>query len=271
MSDPRRDNQRSAADDNWRRWQLSELPARGETAPEPPAPGRAPKPAGADSKALAREHTQAREAGRREGYQAGLAEGREQGHTEGFAQGREQGLEQGRSQAAAELEQRLREQVAPLLPLARQFSEAITALDDDIANSLVELAYEVGRQLARDAFKARPKAILDLVRELLHSEPALTGKPRLWLHPADLALVRDTLGDEFDAANWVLQPDDQVTRGGCRVTSASGELDASWETRCQAVRSQLRKRRSGTQDPMHSLSSRGRPASARTGGEVKPQ
>jgi flagellar assembly protein FliH len=101
--------------------------------------------------------------------------------------------------------------------------------------------------LAGEALAANPAQVVDLVRGLLHSEPPMLGKPRLWLHPLDHELVREYLGQELQAAGWVLQPDDQVSRGGCRVTGANGELDATWESRWQAVRQRVRGRHSTTE------------------------
>ncbi|EWH03499.1 flagellar assembly protein FliH [Halomonas sp. BC04] len=119
-------------------------------------------------------------------------------------------------------------------------------LDEEVANEMVELALATGRQLAGEALKARPRQVLELVRALLHTDPPLTGQQRLWLHPLDHKLVEQHLGQELEAAGWKLQPDDQLSRGGCRVTSASGELDATWETRWQAVKAQVRRRRPAT-------------------------
>lgn len=179
------------------------------------------------------------EEGRRAGFEQGLKEGREQGHAEGH----EAGLAEGRARAETELDARAREALQPLHALMQELEEARESMDDEIANSMVELALNVGRQLAREALDARPEVVLGIVRELLHSEPALTGKPRLWLHPEDLQLVEEQLGNEISAAGWQLQPDDELQRGGCRLISRSGEIDASWEERVASVCRQVRKPR----------------------------
>lgn len=132
----------------------------------------------------------------------------------------------------------------PLRKLALQFSEALSRLDDEMANELVELALATGRHLAAEALETNPEQVLDLVRALLHSEPVLHGRPRLWLNPVDYELVNEAMGQELDAAGWALQPDSQLERGGCRLTSDHGELDASAETRWTTVCQQVRRRRS---------------------------
>ncbi|QFT86634.1 Flagellar assembly protein FliH [Halomonas sp. THAF12] len=227
----------------WRRWRMGELHRPEPKAASTPDPRTAARQAReAEARRQQRALDQLREQARQEAREEGLREGREAGHAEGLAQG----LEEGRRQAREELERRLEETLAPLLPLARHFEEALADLDEALSEDLVDLALATGRQLAGEALEARPEQVLTLIRELLHSEPPLIGQQRLWLHPRDLELVTRHLGGELEAAGWRLQPDDQLSRGGCRVTSQRGELDATWETRWQAIQDQLRRRQPST-------------------------
>ncbi|HET8790156.1 MAG TPA: flagellar assembly protein FliH, partial [Modicisalibacter sp.] len=152
------------------------------------------------------------------------------------------GLSEGRLAGEQEMQSQTLQTLQPVLALAENFREALDSLDDEVAERLVDLALTTGRQLAGEALKERPEEVLDIARELLHVEPALSGRPRLWLHPADLLLVKAHLSGEFEAAGWQLQPDDLISRGGCRATSASGELDATLETRWEAITAQVRRR-----------------------------
>ncbi|MBZ9568282.1 MULTISPECIES: flagellar assembly protein FliH [Modicisalibacter] len=223
---------------DWQRWQMDELDSAASGV-DRQARDRARREA---IRRRALEHQARldaeREAARREAYEAGYREGLARGEQEGHAQGLKAGREAGDEQMRQEIEQTLR----PLRPLAEQFRAALDELDQSLAEQLVDLALATGRQLAGEALEARPEVILDIVRELLHVEPALSGRPRLWLHPADLTLVKAHLGHEFEAAGWQLQPDDTIQRGGCRATSASGDLDATLETRWAAIADQVRRR-----------------------------
>lgn len=190
------------------------------------------------------------------GYQAGLEAGRQAGHKEGFANGKQAGLEagrkegyqkgldEGRAAARRELDEQLQQTLQPLQALVAQFQESIRTLDEDVAAELVELSLTIGRQLARDQLDERPILILEVVKELLHSEPTLSGRPRLCLHPEDRELVEQFMGNDLEIAGWHLQSDDQITRGGCKLVSAHEECDASWETRCRMILAQVRQRRS---------------------------
>ena len=175
-----------------------------------------------------------REEARREGHREGFEAGRQEGHA--------QGLEEGRRAGEHETARQRREALAPLADLVEEFRRALADLDHAIAEDLVDLALATGRQLAGDALREEPAEILNLVRTLIHEEPALNGKTRLWLHPDDLALVEQELHAEFHAAGWKLHPDDQLSRGGCRVTSPSGELDATLESRWENLAARVRRR-----------------------------
>ena len=235
-------DKRGAGSAAWHRWQLDEFVAPAAAAPG----GRSAPPSGHEAVLTARRERlrrDAAEAERRAGFEAGRSAGFEQGLAEGRTQGLTQGLAEGRAEAEAELERRCRETLEPLRTLACAFGEALGELDHMVADELAELALATGRQLAFDALRTRPQQVLEIVRLLLHSDPAPAGQPRLWLNPQDCRLVERHLGSELQAAGWTLQPDDALQRGDCRLVSPGGELDATWATRWKAVKAQLRRRR----------------------------
>ncbi|MDT8398947.1 MAG: flagellar assembly protein FliH [Pseudomonadales bacterium] len=223
----------------WQRWQMDELfvqdPAAKSRQPTPSPAGKDPSDAGGSPPAASDEGYQKGFAqGRAEGYQAGLSAGRTDGHAQGLAQGKREAEQQLQTQA--------RQQLAPLGTLVDGFADALRQMDESIAADLVELALLAGRHLARGSLDAHPERVLDIVRDLLQTEPMLAGKPQLWLAPEDLELVERHLGRELGTHGWSLQADPQIARGGCRVSSNSGEYDATWETRWQAISGQIRQR-----------------------------
>lgn len=232
------DRHRPGAGDQWQRWQMDALDR----------PAGSPSTPGIDRQALQREaqrqkafrrnaeleelRNAAREEAHRQGFEAGFNEGRAQGYS--------QGLEEGRQAGEQALQQQAREVLLPLPQLAEAFSQALGSLDEQVSEHLLGLALMVGRHMAGCELQSRPEQILDIIKTLLHAEPALQGKPCLWLNPADLAMVRSHLDHELHAAGWELRPDEQISRGGCRASSASGELDATWESRWEQLLTQLR-------------------------------
>ncbi len=202
-------------------------------APLSPVPQPAPPAPKVDLAELARIRKDARTAAEAEGRAEGLAEGRKAGHTEGLAAG---------LAAATAHAERLR-------ALTLSLPDALRRAEGELTDTVLALALDVARQVVHRTLKAEPEWVLPLVRDMLNTEPALRGEPRLLLHPDDVALVKNSLGHEIEAAGWLVRSDDTLARGGCRVQSANGELDGTLETRWKRVASVLRENASDGGEP----------------------
>ena len=209
----------------WQRWEMGTL--ENEDAPRDNVQSlvvpRVDPEALARDNELSRLRLEARAQGRAEGQREGLAKGRAEGHAEGLASGL--------AAASAHAEQ--------LLAVAASLPAALRRAESELADAILTLALDVARQVVHRTLRAEPEWVLPLVQDLLHAEPALQGEPRLLLHPDDVALVKNSLGNELQIAGWQVRADDTLARGGCRVQSASGEMDASLETRWKSVTAAL--------------------------------
>ena len=156
-----------------------------------------------------------RESARAEGYAEGLEEGRAAGHAEA--------LDQGRLDAAAEIES--------LRAVAASFTTALAEADEAIASDVLDLALHLARSMVRTAFEVRPELIIPIVREAIEYLPVLQQPAVLAVHPDDIEIVRAGLGDEIDKGGWRLIADAQVARGGCKVDTASNQIDATAQAR----------------------------------------
>lgn len=150
-----------------------------------------------------------------------------QAREEGFAQGRREGLEAGRKEILA----RVHELDGVMQMLARPLEQ----LDDQVEQELVHLALAVARQLVRRELKADPGQVLAVMREAMAALPITARNVRLYLHPDDAALIRDTLSLSELERGWTVVEDPLLTRGGCKVSSDSSQIDATVERRLQAV------------------------------------
>jgi flagellar assembly protein FliH len=172
-----------------------------------------------------REKTMA--AAREEGYREGF----EAAHEQGFAKGHEEGLVAGENDAR----EKTRLALEPIRHLALGFSAALNSLDGNIGEQIAQIALKIGQQLAVDAIKLSPESILGIVRSVLRSDPEMIGKPRLSANPEDIEMIKVAFGQELESLGWTLFGDSQISRGGCKVTSANGEIDATWETRWASI------------------------------------
>jgi flagellar assembly protein FliH len=164
-----------------------------------------------------------REAARQQGYAEGHAEGLATGH----ASGHEDGLELGRLEAAAEL--------AHLQELATTFGHAVTEADEAIAADVLELALHLAKNMVRTAFVVRPELILPVVREAVDYLPTLQQPALLILNPEDALIVKGSIGHELEKTGWRIVEDAGVARGGCRIDTASNQIDAQIASRWQRL------------------------------------
>lgn len=164
-----------------------------------------------------------RAAAREEGYAEGLDAGQAEGHAAGY----EEGLALGRAEAAEELEH--------LRQLATTFGDAVTRADDTISNDVLELALHLARGMVRTAFDVKPDLIMPVVREAIDYLPNLQQPALLMLHPEDALIVKSGIGQDLDKSGWRIVEDDGIARGGCRVDTASNQIDAQIGSRWQRL------------------------------------
>ncbi|RZA32394.1 MAG: flagellar assembly protein FliH [Lysobacteraceae bacterium] len=160
-----------------------------------------------------------REQARAEGYAEGLQEGRAAGQAEGYADG----ARRGQTEAEGELEH--------LRAIAATFSDAVMQADETIAHDVLELALRLARGMVRTAFDVRPELILPVVQEAIGYLPVLAQAATLTLNPEDAEIVRQAMGQELIKGGWRIVEDASLARGGCKVDTASNQIDAQAQAR----------------------------------------
>lgn len=154
-----------------------------------------------------------------------------EGYAAGHAEGRAAGLAEGRTEAA--------EEAARLRQIAENFGAEVARADEMIASDMLDLALDLARAMLKTALPVRPQLIIPIVREAIHYLPTLHQPALLYLNPEDVVLVQDQIGDELAKTGWHLAADAQLERGGCRVETASNQIDASTSTRWQRLAAAL--------------------------------
>lgn len=163
------------------------------------------------------------------GHESGLAEGLQKGYAEGMAQG----LNEGREQAAME--------ITYLHQLAQQFAEQVATADTAIAHDLLDLALDVAKAMLKTALVVKPELVLPVIKDSVQYLPSLHQPALLLMHPDDIALVQAHMGDELEKSGWRIVADESLGRGGCRIDTASNQIDATAATRWQRIAAALGK------------------------------
>jgi len=172
-----------------------------------------------------------REAARQEGFAQGLDEGRTQGHAEGHAAGHAEGFAAG----SAEGEQAAKEELEQLRTVAASFGDAVSQADETIAKDVLDLALRLARGMVRTGLDVRPELIMSVVRDAINQLPILQQPALLMLNPQDAELVRHGMAEELATGGWRIIENAAIARGGCRVETASNQIDAQVEARWQRL------------------------------------
>ncbi len=168
-----------------------------------------------------------------EGYALGKANGLEDGYAKGLAQGMEQALAEGREQAAIEL--------VAMRQISETFGDAIAKADISIAQDMLDLTLDLAKAMLKTALNVRPELVLAVIRDAIDRLPSLQQPALLYLHPEDTLLVKEHIGDELTKAGWRLVEDPQLARGGCRIDTATNQIDANTPSRWQRIAATLGK------------------------------
>lgn len=156
---------------------------------------------------------------REEARQSGYEEGHVAGHADAMAAG-----------ALA-----TKDELQHMRALADSFSGALRDADQLIANEVLDLALQLAKGMLKNALQVKPELVLPIVRDAIDYLPVLQQPAQLQLHPDDAAIVRAAIGDELDKGGWRVVEDAHIGRGGCKVDTASNQIDATAAARWQRL------------------------------------
>jgi flagellar assembly protein FliH len=211
----------------YQRWELASFgdnrPSQQVKEPAPP-----PAPVGPTREEIAelnRQLEEIRETARQHGYDDGLDAGRAAGHELGLAEGRK---------LAAEEASRLKQ-------LTQSFSTDVGRANDVVADDLLVLALDIAKALLKTSLVVKPGLVLPIISEAIHYLPSLQQPAVLFLHPDDALLVKEYMAEELTGAGWRVTEDTRIERGGCRIETASNEIDALITSRWERIAASLGK------------------------------
>lgn len=162
----------------------------------------------------------------------------DEAYTKGHEAGHAAGLAAGKAAAQAQMQPVLEEidrQAASLKGMLASLSRPFQEFDAEVQEQLVQLALSIARHLVRRELRIEPAQVIAIIRETVGLLPAAARDVRVHLHPQDAALVREKLASPGAEPAWTLVEDPVMSRGGCRVTTETAQIDARLETRIQAV------------------------------------
>jgi flagellar assembly protein FliH len=136
---------------------------------------------------------------------------------------------------------------AQLGTLVANFHEEFAALEHNIAASVARVATQLARQVVRSELNTRPELVVQVAQEAVNAVLMSADRIVVHVHPDDHALVAQGAAEALAGRGARLMVDATVQRGGCRVDSDAGTVDARLATRWQQAAQNL-----GTEVPWES-------------------
>ena len=155
--------------------------------------------------------------------QASLQSARQAGYQDGYRDGLA-ALESFKQSLALQMAARIE-------PLLAGFDAAFLSLEAEIAAAVARTATALALQVVRSEVRQRPEMIARVASEAIEAVLLSARHIRVYAHPDDVALIQAGAGEALAARSARLIADASLSRGGCRVESDLGRVDARIETR----------------------------------------
>jgi flagellar assembly protein FliH len=159
-------------------------------------------------------------------------------YDEGFAQGRAEGLAQGEQEGFAAGQAEAKQLAGRIGGVLQTLAEPLAELDEAVESQIVQLAFLLARQIIRREIQTQAGEVVPVVREALALLPISSRDIKVHLHPEDARFLRENLGPQDEGA-WKIVEDASLSRGGCRVTTPTSQIDATLERRLNALASEF--------------------------------
>jgi len=223
----------------WQKWQMPRL---GEETPEPEVAVQeeiveAPQGPTPEEIEQARQAELKREIDeiKRKAYEQAYAEGLEAGLAAGMKQGYAQGHAEGQVKAQELASALTAERLNLLDTMANQANQQLRALEGKIAHGIITLAIQVAEHILGHELREPTEATFNTIKRVLseHDEPDTLMT--FWLHPEDLAQLREEICNLPVLSKIRLLADESVSRGGVRVQTPHGDIDATLQARWKSA------------------------------------
>jgi flagellar assembly protein FliH len=150
---------------------------------------------------------------------AALAAARQTGYQDGYRDG-VAALENFKQSYASQV-------TAQVGALLEAFDAQLLALDAPIAQALARTATQLARELLRSELQTRPERVAQVAADAVAAVLDSARRIQVYAHPQDLPLVADGAQEALAARGAQLLADPRLARGGVRVESDVGAVDAS--------------------------------------------
>ena len=163
-------------------------------------------------------------------------EGRREGHDEGYARGQQEGYEAGHAEGLAAGRKYLEEAAGRFAGLLESLHRPLLGQEQELREAMLEVTAQIARAVIRAELAIQPESVAHVIEEALAALPLGARNVRVYVSPADRALLEDFGAGEAVPALLV---DAALAPGDCRVEAAESLVDFRQSARLAAILGQF--------------------------------
>lgn len=154
----------------------------------------------------------------------------------------EAGFEQGEKAGEKLAAQKAEPLVATLEQLIQALQQDRQRLIEHHEQDLIKIAFSIATEVLKTTLEMQPEVVSNVVEAAL-SKIATNQKIELCVSPLDYQLVHQYIeqreGEGWDREHFKIVTDENIGRGGCRVNTETGDIDATLETQLRVLKNIL--------------------------------
>ena len=175
-------------------------------------------------------------------FEQAQQEGHQTGYGQGLAEGGKKGLEQALAEARDNFAKMNDQTLNALKSVLQQFNQEKENILWRSEQETVQLALAIAEKVIKQTPNENSRITSDNVMTALKLV-ARNTHATVWVNPEDqqnlekMAGKNETVFGKFENINFVT--DEEITPGGCRVTTENGQIDAQLETQIKRIADEL--------------------------------
>jgi len=149
-----------------------------------------------------------------------------------YKEGYQQGLE------------KAEEDISNLRSEIDNFMGAKDELFDEIAPDILDISLDIAKKIIKKEVTENPESVLSNIKEILKDLSKEETKIMLKVNPSQAAFLKERVPEEVNSAGLeakvMIMPDEDITEGGCILTTTNGVIDATIETQIGIIAETLK-------------------------------
>lgn len=125
-----------------------------------------------------------------------------------------------------------------------QFMNAPNDVYGYIAPDILEISVDIAKKIIKKEIEEDPQVLFNTIVDVLKTLSKDESKISLQVNPAEANALKQAVPEILDTAGLnakvIVLPDEEVSEGGCLVTTDNGVVDATIETRIDLITEALR-------------------------------